>query len=171
MNESALAFAFATAKDAAEISALHNAAAERLTRDHGPGHWSSLGTERGVLNNLRKPKFSRILVGRSGRKIVATLRLATKKPWAIDTAYFTFVKRPVYLVGMAVHPLAQGNGFGRRILQEAIAVAKDWPTDAIRLDAYDAPAGAGPFYAKCGFCEVGRVSYRNTPHIYYEMVF
>jgi len=166
----ALTFAVATAEDAAEIAALRNAAAERLTRDYGPGHWSYLGTERGVLNDLRKPKFSRILLARRAGRIVATLRLATKKPWAIDTAYFSPVKRPLYLVGMAVHPAAQRKGFGRRILQEAIRAAKDWPADAIRLDAYDAAAGAGPFYAKCGFREVGRASYRNTPHIYYEMV-
>ena len=41
---------------------------------------------------------------------------------------------------------------------------------AIRLDAYKGPAGAGAFYAKCGFSERGRVSYRATRLIYYEML-
>ena len=40
--------------------------------------------------------------------------------------------------------------------------------DAIRLDAYDAEAGAGEFYVKCGFREVGRVAYRGVPLTYYE---
>ena len=42
--------------------------------------------------------------------------------------------------------------------------------DAIRLDAYDAAAGAGDFYAKNGFREVGRTKYRNAPLIYYELL-
>ena len=43
-----------------------------------------------------------------------------------------------------------------------------WPAQAIRLDAFDAEAGAGLFYAKCGYAERGRVTYRNVPLIYYE---
>jgi hypothetical protein len=45
---------------------------------------------------------------------------------------------------------------------------KQTPGDAIRLDAYDAEAGAGEFYRKYGFREVGRASYRNVPLIYFE---
>jgi hypothetical protein len=52
----------------------------------------------------------------------------------------------------------------------AARIARDWPADAIRLDAYDAPAGAGGFYATCGYTEVGRVRYRGTPLIYYELL-
>lgn len=53
-------------------------------------------------------------------------------------------------------------------MTEAERVAQEWPADAIRLDAYDAEAGAGDFYRKCGFREVGRVSYRGVPLIYFE---
>ena len=49
-------------------------------------------------------------------------------------------------------------------------VAAAWPADAIRLDAYDHAAGAGPFYAKCGFRERGRVVYRGNPLAYYELL-
>jgi hypothetical protein len=42
--------------------------------------------------------------------------------------------------------------------------------DAIRLDAYDGTVGAGAFYAKYGFKEVGRVVYRGTPLIYFELL-
>jgi GNAT superfamily N-acetyltransferase len=99
---------------------------------------------------------------------VTSLRLQTKKPWAIDATYFTRVARPLYLTGMAVHPESQRRGAGRLALEDAHAVAGAWPADAIRLDAYDAAAGGGPFYAKCGYAERGRVTYRGTPHIYYE---
>jgi GNAT superfamily N-acetyltransferase len=166
-----LAFATAANPDAAALAALHSAVAEDLTRRFGRGLWSSAPSERAVLNDLRKPKFSRIVIARSGGdRIVGTLHLATKKPWAIDTAYFTKVTRPLYLTGMAVHPEFQRQGIGRLLLKEAEAAARAWTADAIRLDAFAAEAGAGPFYAKCGFREVARVTYKQDPLIYFEMI-
>jgi hypothetical protein len=53
-------------------------------------------------------------------------------------------------------------------LEDACTVAEEWPADAIRLDAYDAEAGAGTFYAHCGFAERGRVVYKGDPLVYYE---
>ena len=61
-------------------------------------------------------------------------------------------------------------GLGRSALEDARAVAEEWPADAIRLDAYDAPAGAGRFYAKCGFQERGRIVYKSDPLVYYELL-
>ena len=161
-----LTLAEATPEDAAAIAALRTAVAERLTREHGSGHWSSAVTERGVLSALHV--HSHVLVARGGTEILATLRLATKKPWAIDTAYFTAVRRPLYLTDMAVEPNLQRQGIGRRLLDFAIEAACAWPAEAIRLDAYNGPAGAGGFYARCGYQEVGRVVYRGTPLVYFE---
>lgn len=160
-----LSLSTAIEADASAIAALRTSAAEHLTRQHGSGHWSGAPTEKGVLRNILT---SRVLVARNGGGIVGTLRLATKKPWAIDTAYFASVKRPLYLLDMAVEPELQGQGIGRWLLDEAERVAREWPGDSIRLDAYDAASGAGPFYAKCGYREVGRVVYRSVPLIYYE---
>jgi hypothetical protein len=89
-----LTFATATTADAAELAALHSAASEDLTRRFGHGFWSSSPSQRGFLANMRLPKFSRILIARSRGKIIGTLRLATKKPWAIDTSYFTRRRNP-----------------------------------------------------------------------------
>src|SRR5579862_4426734 len=75
-----LAFATATTADAAELAALHAAASEDLTRRFGPGFWSSSPSEREILANMRLPKFSRTLIARTNRRIIGTLRLATKKP-------------------------------------------------------------------------------------------
>jgi GNAT superfamily N-acetyltransferase len=162
-----LRFRDATLDDVPVIAALHNAAAGALTARFGEGHWSSLGTERGVALSLR---HSRLRVGRSGKRVLTVLRLATRKPWAVDVAYFTPVKRPLYLTGMAVSVAHQGEGLGRLAMEDACVVAKTWPADAIRLDAYDAKAGAGSFYAKCGFEERGRVVYKGDPLVYYELV-
>lgn len=162
-----LTFQSAAADDASALATLLSLIADQLTLQHGRGHWSLRTTEKGVLYALRT---SRIYVAQLAGEVVATFRLATKKPWAIDTSYFTACRRPLYLVGIAVTPNRQGQGFGRQCLDAARDIAKAWPADAIRLDAYDHAAGAGDFYSRCGCTEVGRVSYRNTPLIYYELL-
>jgi GNAT superfamily N-acetyltransferase len=165
-----LFFATATESDAPELAGLHTAVAEDLTNRFGAGFWSSSPSERGIVVNMRKPRFSRTLIARSHRHIVGALRLHTKKPWAIDTAYFTAAEQPLYLTGMAVHPKLQGKGVGGLLLKEAEAIARAWPADAIRLDVFDSAAGAGGFYAKCGFREVARVVYKGNPLLYFELM-
>jgi GNAT superfamily N-acetyltransferase len=160
-------FRDATHDDVPIITALHNAAAGALTARFGEGHWSHLVSERGTASSLR---HARVRVGREGRRILTVLRLATKKPWAIDVSYFTPVKKPLYLTGMSVSVAHQGKGLGRLALNDAVAVARKWPADAIRLDAYDAAAGAGEFYATCGFEQRGRVRYKDDPLVYYELL-
>jgi GNAT superfamily N-acetyltransferase len=160
----------AVPSDASALAELHNEVAELLTREHGKGHWSSRTSEKGVLWSLR---ISRVYVARSRGKrgrIVATFGLQVRKPWAIDVSYFTPVPRPLYLVGLAVAPRLQSRGLGRRLLAAAVAEAKAWPADAIRLDAYDTAAGAGSFYASAGFRERGRVEYKGTALRYFEML-
>jgi GNAT superfamily N-acetyltransferase len=158
-------FRDATPDDVAAIAGLQNAAAGALTARHGPGPWSALVSERGAALALR---HARVRVGRDGKRILTVLRLATKKPWAIDVSYFTPVGRPVYLTGMAVSVAHQGRGLGTLALDDGVNVARAWPADAVRLDAFDADAGAGAFYAHCGFTERGRVAYKGDPLVYYE---
>jgi ribosomal protein S18 acetylase RimI-like enzyme len=160
-----LKFRDATLDDVAAIAGLQNAAAGALAARFGPGPWSSLVNERGAELAQRG---ARVRIGRDGKRILTVLRLATKKPWAIDLSYFTPVKRPLYLTGMAVSVAHQGQGLGCMALDDACGVAEAWPADAIRLDAYDAKAGAGAFYARCCFTERGRVVYKGDPLVYYE---
>jgi len=162
-----LRFRDATLDDVPMIAALHNAASGALTARFGSGHWSGLTNERAAELAQR---HARVRVGREGKRIVTVLRLATKKPWAIDVAYFTPVKRPLYLTGLAVAVTHQGQGLGRLALEDARAVATAWPADAIRLDAYDHEAGAGSFYLKCGYRERGHVVYKGDPLVYYELL-
>jgi ribosomal protein S18 acetylase RimI-like enzyme len=153
--------------DAAAIAAFRTSVAEPLTDQYGKGHWSSCVIEKTVLRNI---KTSRVLVARNNRDIIGMLRLEKKKPWAIDPAYFTSVGLALYLHDMAVAPDLQHRGIGRRLIKKGMAVARAWPSDAIRLDAYEAAAGAGGFYAKCGFLEVGRKTYRGVPLVYFELM-
>ena len=158
----------ATPADAVAIAGLRNAVAAELTRRHGSGPWSGSCTDKGVLFDLRN---SHVYLARSRGHIIATLRLATKKPWAIDRKYFTPCERPLYLTSMAVAPDLQRQGLGRQCLEAVTDVARYWPADAIFLDAFDHPAaGAGDFYRKCGYREVGRVTYRGAPLVYFELM-
>lgn len=160
-------FIFATPADAPAIAAVRVQAADRLTRDFGEGHWSSHATENSVRRDL---KASRVIVAREGRRVIGALTLQTKKPWAIDISYFTSCQRPLYLINMAVLPERQRQGIGRRLLAAALAEARAHPADAIRLDAYDAPAGAGHFYRACGYAPSGGKVYRGVPLLYFELM-
>jgi GNAT superfamily N-acetyltransferase len=162
-----LRFSTATQADSPELAALHTAANEDLTQRFGQGSWSTVATEKGVLLAIRR---SRVIVARKGKRIIGTLNLQTKKPWAIDVSYFTPVQKALYLTGMAVLPAMQKQGVGRALLEEAIKQTRKWPAGAIRLDAWDADAGAGPFYARCGYRNVTHVLYKNSPLIYFEFV-
>ena len=157
----------ATPDDAAAVASLSADVARDLTSRYGKGHWSAEGSERGLLSNLATAK---IYIARNHHGVVASFQLATKKPWAIDPKYFTPCTRPLYLTSMAVAPAMQRQGIGRLCLEEAKQIVKLWPANAIRLDSYDAEAGASEFYRKCGLVEVGRVSFRGTALIYFELM-
>jgi GNAT superfamily N-acetyltransferase len=160
-----LRFSRATAANAPAIADLRVAAADRLTADFGHGHWSSQTNDAAVRRDL---KAATVLVAHDRGKIVATLTLQTKKPWAIDVSYFTACKKPLYLINMAVHPRRQRRGIGRALMAEALRVARELNAHAIRLDAYDAHAGAGEFYRRCGYRQAGKKTYRAVPLVYFE---
>jgi GNAT superfamily N-acetyltransferase len=162
-----LVFTRAQAADVPVVADIRNAAARQLTTQYGKGHWSNELSERSAVADLR---HAQVLIGWQGTDAAATFRLATRKPWAIDRSYFSDCKLPIYLTGMAVRPDLQLHGIGRSCVLEALRIVRAWPADALRLDAYAADAGAGTFYSKCGFREVGRTSYRSVPLIYYELL-
>jgi ribosomal protein S18 acetylase RimI-like enzyme len=157
----------ATAADATDLMCLRNATSQLLTAQYGKGPWSGQSTEKGVLFGMR---MGTVFIARRRGRLIGSLALSKRKPWAIDRKYFSASKQPLYLTGMAVSPEDQRKGIGRLCMEDARRIAKKWPGDAIRLDAFDADAGAGEFYRKCGFREVGRASYRDAPLIYFEML-
>jgi GNAT superfamily N-acetyltransferase len=162
-----LSFRFAAEADAPAILALRFAVDAEQEFRFGDDRWTTTISEASVARGL---KSSRVVLATSRGRIVGMLRMETKKPWAIDLAYFTPVPKAVYLHDVDVEPRQQRSGIGTQLMERAKSAAREWPVNAIRLDAYDGPAGAGPFYAKCGFTEVGRVVYRSVPLVYYELV-
>lgn len=160
-----ITFRLATDDDAETVATIRVFAGRDLVARFGPGRWNSEWTDRGVRAGFR---HAVIVLAMCNDVPAGTFRLTTRKPWAIDRAMFSPATRPLYLTDMAVLPAYQGRGVGRRCLEEAERLAARHGADAIWLDAYDAAAGAGAFYAACGFRECGRRSYRGTPLIYYE---
>src|SRR5947199_7887411 len=96
------------ARNAPSLAALQPAVAEDLMARYGRGPWSGKTSEKGVLYAMRTSHG--VFTARDGNEIVGTFRLDTKKPWAIDTSYFTVCKRPLYLLAMAVAPARQKQG-------------------------------------------------------------
>jgi GNAT superfamily N-acetyltransferase len=152
--------------DAAAIAALRMAVSRELTARFGRGTWSfTLESEASVRADILT---SRVLLVREHGTVIATLRLSSRPPWLGSIDYFTPCNRPLFLTSMAVAPKRQHTGVGRACLEEVKKMARRWPADAICLDAYDAEAGAGDFYRKCGFSEVRRAPYNGTPLIFFE---
>ena len=153
--------------DAPALVSLHTAANDRLVAEYGQGPWGTHPTERGALFLMTRAS---VFVARDRDHVIATFALSKRKPWAIDKRDFSACRLPLYLTSMAVAPERQRTGIGRHCLEEARRIAAEWPADAIRLDAWDADAGAGEFYRKCGFREVAHVTYKGTPLIYFELL-
>ncbi len=164
----ALSFRPATEADIPALLKLRLAIDADQARRFGDERWSTMITEKSVARGL---KSSRVLVASRRGRIVGALRMETKKPWAIDLKYFTPVRKAAYLHDVNVDPELQRSGIGRQLVDRAKSTAKEWPVDAIRVDAYDGESGAGAFYKRCGFSEVGRAVYRSVPLVYFEFVF
>jgi GNAT superfamily N-acetyltransferase len=161
-----LSFRFATAGDLAPLLALRLAVYADQAQRFGADRWTTSVTEKSVARALR----SRVLLANRNKRIVGAVRMETKKPWAIDLAYFTPVCKALYLHDMNVDPAVQRSGIGLQLLDRTKTIARKWPVDAIRVDTYDGLAGAASFYVKCGFKEIGHKVYRGVPLTYLELV-
>ena len=162
-----MSFRFATQEDVPSILRLRLACDADQARRFGTNRWVTTISEKSVARGLRS---SRVLIAERDEQVVAMLRMETKKPWAVDLRYFTPVRKAVYLHDVDVDPRLQRTGAGRQMIERAKELAREWPVEAIRLDAYDGAADAGSFYRKCGFSEVGRAVYRGVPLVYFEFV-
>jgi GNAT superfamily N-acetyltransferase len=155
----------ATPDDARAIAALRVAVAQEMTRRFGEGHWSALISKAAVHRQLRA---SRVLVAREKGRIVGTVRLAVAIPSVFDSSAFTPVETALYVLGLAVAPDSRQRGIGRALMDAAKEVAQTWPAQALWLDAYRHAAGAGPFYERCGFRELGPSASAEVPVVFYE---
>lgn len=137
-----------------------------MTERHGSGPWSALPSKAVVVRQIRA---SHALIARCGGEVVGTVRLAWANPAGFDAvSFFTPASAALYVLGLAVAPEHWGEGIGRQLVEASKQVARDWPAQALWLDTYDHAAGAGEFYQRCGFREVGASPLNHLPLLYYE---
>lgn len=155
-------------EDAAAIAALRHASARQLTKRFGHGAWSTTNSSVGGVE--MEIRSGELYIAREEDVVVGTLRLSAQNPWIGGTGFFTERPNPLHLTSMAVHPTRQRQGIGRACIEAVKDLARARGGGAIRLDAFDAPAGASGFYRKCGFREVHRARYFDTPLIWMEFL-
>ena len=136
-----------------------------MSERYGQGPWSACPSQAEVARQLRA---SHVLVARQGAGIIGTVRLVRALAGLFDSSAFTPVAQPWYVLGLAVAPEFRGAGVGRQLIVAARETARSRGAQALWLDAYEHPAGAGSFYFKCGFRQVGRTEHADVPLLLFE---
>ncbi|PUA37618.1 N-acetyltransferase [Paenibacillus elgii] len=77
---------------------------------------------------------------------------------------------PACIHRLAVHPAAQGQGIGKRLLQFAEQQARTEGCTSIRLDVFTGNPGAVGMYRRAGYTEVGAIRFpmRKEPYLCFE---
>lgn len=168
MTPAAVTLRQARPDDVAAAREILAAAAADLTRRFGEGHWSHVRS----IDTLRKYALDGTLyLAESGIEPVGVLRLTERKIGFYRKDWFAHPDdRAGYLQDMSVHPSHQRQGVGRRAMELVEGLARAAHLSAVRLDAYAGPAGAGPFYGKCGYVQVHSATFRGVALEYFEKV-
>ena len=156
----------ALAGDVRGVREILAAAANDLTTRFGVAHWSAIPS----MEALRKyADQGDLYVVEAEADAIGTLRLTDRKIGFYRSEWFANPKdNAAYLLDMAIDPRHQRRGIGRRSMRLAEELARAKGSRAIRLDAYAGPAGAGRFYAKCGYRLVHAGEFNGVALEYYE---
>ncbi|HEY1797353.1 MAG TPA: GNAT family N-acetyltransferase [Stellaceae bacterium] len=118
-----------------------------------------------------RARLSELYLVEEGGTPVATFVLNRRKPGWYHNAWFADPQAESgYLTHLAVRPESQRRGIGRHALAEAEVICRATGLAALRFDAYQGPAGAGPFYVKCGYTLRFSNRFRGVALDYYEKV-
>ncbi|MEH7097137.1 GNAT family N-acetyltransferase [Neobacillus vireti] len=79
---------------------------------------------------------------------------------------------PLVIHRLAVHPLYQGKGYGKRLLHFAEEFARLHEYTSIRLDVFSVNDGAVKMYERAGYQDRGTIHFpfRSAPYICYEKI-
>jgi GNAT superfamily N-acetyltransferase len=158
----------ATPRDARAGHAIRAAAAADLVARFGDGHW---GTVLSLDATRDRAKLGELYLIEDSGAPVATFILNRRQPGWYHAAWFADPQaRSGYLTHLAVRPESQRQGVGRHALAAAEALCRKAGLGALRFDAYQGPAGAGPFYVKCGYTLRFSNEFRGVGLDYYEKV-
>jgi GNAT superfamily N-acetyltransferase len=144
--------------DVPRIHALRRTAADGLIQRFGWGPWggvSFFNTLKRALRQRDGAQAATLFVLEESGRIAATCTLDPETPGFYRRLGYAQPEDPaLYLRSMSVDPALQGRGVGRRMMAEAEDLARRLGLKALRLDAYAHAAGAGGFYAACGYALV-----------------
>ena len=158
----------ASREDAMDAFNIRRSAADLLTSVHGEGHWSTVTS----VKTIRKhAEAGLVYLFFEGDSPIGTFHLVDRKIGFYKKEWFEIPDQPAfYLMHMALHPDRQRKGLGREMMIEIEAIAVNKSIHSIRFDAYNADAGAGKFYEKCGYQLVHKGSFNSVALLYFEKV-
>jgi GNAT superfamily N-acetyltransferase len=150
-----------------EAHALAVRGAERIARDFGPGHWSRASSLRAWKGHIG---LKDVYLAEQGGRAVAVFKLRAKKPhWVPKKRFAEPDARCLWLTDFYVDPDHLRRGIGRACMEEVRRIAAKAGCRWVRFDAYDAAAGAGAFYEKCGCVMVDRTALRGVKLLIFEL--
>jgi GNAT superfamily N-acetyltransferase len=151
-----------------QIAAVRDDSSGDLQRRFGEGHWCGITNPDRLKREIKKGR-QLYLVSSAGEP-VATFAIAESGPKFLRPDWFTEPQSPaMYLTGLSVVCAGQGQGVGRWCMKFIRKNVASRGFKWLRFDAYDAPAGALDFYAKCGCAERQRFDFNGVALIAIEM--
>lgn len=134
----------ATSQDVPAITSLLQACAQSMS-DKGMHHWLGVYDEGSVLANL---ETKQVYVLEAGERIQGCIALGTHKSDYYDDCWPQAPDADFYITQLAVNPDAQGQGFGKQLMQYCIEQTNN---ATLQLDAVDHYPALLNFYQSLGF--------------------
>lgn len=156
----------ATLSEIPEIAALWKLVVQRLSAQFGHPVWLKLVTPEAVYREMHR---ATVYVIREGASVIAAFTLSMQKPWTLDEGRFQPAMRPLYMTDLGVHPRWVRSHIDIRCIRAAIRIAKDWPSDALRLGVWDQEIGRSITRSGLGFRAVGTNCFGEVPCTVFEL--
>jgi protein-tyrosine phosphatase len=155
VSDPTLAVRVARPDEEDRVLTLLTAAARRTVERGVPNPWPVPFPAERVRPHLERGDV--YLAGEPGREPIATVTLLWEDPefWGDRPPDAGYVHR------LAVDPTRSGEGWGRRIVEWAVARVRARGRAWVRLDCVAANAGIRRYYRELGFAEVGEVAVRD----------
>ena len=148
------------------VSELRQRCSLDLVNRYGDGHWKTWPSVDKLLRI--SSGGSDVFVMTENSEVRATFTFSRVGPFFLRPEYFACPEHVAhYMTDLAVDPQYQRKGLGSRCLRFVESIS--FPSvQAIRFDAYDAPAGAAAFYEASGYGLVCRIEFKGVPLILFE---
>jgi ribosomal protein S18 acetylase RimI-like enzyme len=140
-------------------------------RKKGVKQWDRFYPNRFIIKaDINKGNLFGIM---AGEKVVGAVVLDTNESKKYQDLKWEDGKgRPLIIHRLGVHPLYQGKGYGKQLLQFAENYAQLNEYTSIRLDVFSFNPGALKMYERAGYQERGeiRFPFRSAPYKCYEKI-